>query len=108
MRITPELTSALATALTTAALALSGCNREPYSPKLSPDHPANPSAQTAPLPPPSTTLSQVATTAPSTAPTSAVYACPMHPEVTSSDPNARCPKCGMKLEPKRAGAGGER
>jgi FtsP/CotA-like multicopper oxidase with cupredoxin domain len=26
----------------------------------------------------------------------AVYACPMHPEVTSQEPG-RCPKCGMKL-----------
>ena len=26
----------------------------------------------------------------------AVYACPMHPEVTSEEPG-RCPKCGMKL-----------
>ncbi len=26
-----------------------------------------------------------------------VLACPMHPEVTSKDPTARCPKCGMKL-----------
>jgi len=25
------------------------------------------------------------------------YVCPMHPEVTSHDPNAVCPKCGMKL-----------
>ena len=28
----------------------------------------------------------------------AVYTCPMHPEVRETDPNARCPKCGMKLE----------
>jgi hypothetical protein len=30
----------------------------------------------------------------------AVYACPMHPEVTSDRPG-RCPKCGMKLEKKK-------
>ena len=27
----------------------------------------------------------------------ALYACPMHPEVTSTDPTARCPKCGMRI-----------
>ncbi len=29
-----------------------------------------------------------------------LYTCPMHPEVVS-DKQGRCPKCGMKLEPKR-------
>lgn len=28
-----------------------------------------------------------------------VYACPMHPEVTSTKRNARCRKCGMTLRP---------
>ena len=33
------------------------------------------------------------------------YYCPMHPEVTSDDPNATCEKCGgMKLVPKPAAA----
>ena len=25
------------------------------------------------------------------------YVCPMHPEVRSKDPNAKCTKCGMEL-----------
>ncbi len=30
-----------------------------------------------------------------------VYVCPMHPEVTSNAPGALCPKCNMKLVPKK-------
>lgn len=33
------------------------------------------------------------------------YSCPMHPEVGSKDPNARCPTCRMKLEPSPARGG---
>jgi hypothetical protein len=36
-------------------------------------------------------------TAPSAHEHTAVYTCPMHPEVTSNEPGI-CPKCGMKLE----------
>jgi FtsP/CotA-like multicopper oxidase with cupredoxin domain len=35
--------------------------------------------------------------------TASLYACPMHPEVTASEP-ATCPKCGMKLVPVEAPA----
>jgi FtsP/CotA-like multicopper oxidase with cupredoxin domain len=35
-----------------------------------------------------------------TRPSAVTYVCPMHPEVTSSEPG-RCPKCGMNLVPKR-------
>ncbi len=28
-----------------------------------------------------------------------IYACPMHPEITSDEPGQRCPRCGMALKP---------
>jgi membrane fusion protein, copper/silver efflux system len=37
----------------------------------------------------------------------APYACPMHPDQTSSDPNARCAICKMKLEPRKVAPGTE-
>lgn len=33
-----------------------------------------------------------------------VYSCPMHPEVRSTDKNAKCPKCGMALEEVKDGS----
>lgn len=45
-----------------------------------------------------------------------LYQCPMHPEITSSDPASRCPKCDMKVNkpvkdggsaPRHEGHGGD-
>jgi hypothetical protein len=109
-----------------AAALLGGCAGGTGGTRPAADHPANPRAASAPLPPVSTTLS-IASTQPSqraadangaqshshhqppaTAPATrdaVVYVCPHHPEVTSTDPNARCPKCHMKLVRKAAPAG---
>ena len=35
-----------------------------------------------------------------------IYTCPMHPEIEQDRPG-QCPKCGMTLEPKTIGVGGE-
>jgi membrane fusion protein, copper/silver efflux system len=35
------------------------------------------------------------------------YVCPMHPEQTSADANARCALCKMKLEPRKVAPGSE-
>jgi hypothetical protein len=39
---------------------------------------------------------------PGAAPATTSYTCPMHPEIVRPGPG-RCPKCGMKLVPKKAG-----
>ena len=43
--------------------------------------------------------------APDTDGAAVIYVCPMHPEVTSTEP-ARCPDCGMKLLPTAAPVAG--
>lgn len=102
------------------ALLIASCAQPPL--EVGANHPANPDATAAPASPPSTTLviaqesspaapggranRNAASPAPggahqhgSQAPTAtqAMYMCPMHPDVTSTDPDAKCPKCGMKI-----------
>ncbi|MGH8020541.1 MAG: heavy metal-binding domain-containing protein [Opitutaceae bacterium] len=104
-----------------------GCASVAFPPTNFAEHPANPEAEAASLPPPSSTLSrepaqpeprrenggmpathdhsiprdeEQQTAHPSGQPDAAVsYISPMHPDVTSDKP-ARCSKCGMALERK--------
>ena len=91
-----------------AALVAAGC-AGPAPVAVGMDHPANPDAPGAPVPAASQTRSvdgglrveAPGTTSPATQPMGeGAYVCPMHPEVASDDPNARCPKCGMRLVPR--------
>ncbi len=93
------------------SLILFGCTGVIRLQPLPADHPANPAAAEAPMPPTQTlregpeTNSEDPDATPSEHPMDhehegAVYTCSMHPEVTASAPG-RCPECGMKLEKKR-------
>jgi Cu(I)/Ag(I) efflux system membrane fusion protein len=72
------------------------------------DHAGSPPMQTPPpmhvappMPPKGGAHNVTAPAAPRAAPpapSATVYSCPMHPEVTSPTP-AKCPRCGMDLEP---------
>jgi len=111
----------------TLAILLAGC-AAPYSePALSADHPAAPAAASAPMPERSRTLdldlAEPVTARPASrhehgtetgtghddtpvapdvpAGDAPIYTCPMHPDVTSTEPG-RCPECNMKLVPEQA------
>ena len=103
------ITRSLLSVLTFAVLA--GCVGQPPSTETPTDHPGHPMAAEAPAPERSRSLrdQQTAPSDSRNATKSAapvVYTCPHHPEVTSNEPGV-CPKCEMKLQPKRAGSGSD-
>ena len=93
-----------------AVAAVAGCAGQSSPPGIPADHPAHPAAAEAPAPARSHALHDPVATASEASPTAAepsdaptVYTCPHHPEVTSNQPGV-CPKCDMKLQPKKADA----
>ena len=96
-------------ALIACVLSLCGCATPSKPAPAGADHPANPDAPTgaqvtarAPAAQPDVPThdhsghGHAAPAEPTLSP-QATYMCPMHPAVTSNDPEARCPECGMKI-----------
>jgi hypothetical protein len=95
-RAAARLSHALAPLVAIVAL-VAACATPPPPPSRSAADPSNPSAEETPAMTASVTSAEIDAAA-----SPVVYACPMHPEVTSTQPGQKCPKCGMALVPRRA------
>ncbi len=88
------------------AVALTACAAAPPPSSQSAHDPSSPGAEETPvLTASAATTAPTATGAPASgdgADAGVVYACPMHPEVTATEPGHRCPKCGMALVPRQS------
>lgn len=90
-------------------VALGGCTSDHSATALDANHPANPDAPTTAAHTethdhaagPSGHQHHATTAVPASAPVAAqMYECPMHPKVRSTNPEDRCPECGMKINKK--------
>ena len=88
--------------LIAATVLVSACTPLTSFPDPNPNSPAVPTAKEGMSPALSTTLAveemSVHHDATHRKDGVAMYQCPMHPEVTSTDPSQRCPKCNMKID----------
>ena len=89
-------------AIASALLVLGACATRAVPLVLPTGHPADPATPAVSVRP-TAAPTKPEEPVPSTSDASGVYACPMHPEVTSSEPG-KCPKCGMVLQPAHADA----
>ena len=98
-------------ALALAFSAAIACQRRAINPILEPGHPGNPSTASSPIqevasvfgaPPGQAVLPPQ--TQPAKPPASAMYVCPMHPQVRQTEPG-ECPICHMPLRPEQASQG---
>ena len=81
------------------APAFTACAAAPPPASVSANDPSSPDAVETPAPQAIVTAAVVDA---GTTPAATVYACPMHPEVTATQPGQKCPKCGMTLVPRKA------
>jgi hypothetical protein len=96
-RAAARLSHALAPLGAALITLVAACANAPPPASQSAGDPSNPAAEETPAP-----MAVVTSATVDAGATPVVYACPMHPEVTSTQPGQKCPKCGMALVPRRA------
>lgn len=83
--------------LTVMLCPLAACSPEPALRPIPAGHPARPDSAVAAVPRQTLPHAEPSDERAATIVQHARYRCPMHHHVTSDDPEATCPECGMKI-----------